>query len=153
MFIKTVIKRIKSTGEYKTYYRLVESYRYKDSIRHQTIIQLGALDELGSVDRVRLLGARIHSLVKESRTGMRDMYTCEDNKVETFAHHFVEKIKEKDRIDLAKGKSYHAVDTDTIKNKNIRETGAEWIFITRLEPTGDKFSSYTYYQPSQLSGQ
>lgn len=148
MFIKTVIKRIKSTGEYKTYYRLVESYRHKDSIRHQTIIQLGALDELGSVDRVRLLGARIHSLVKENRTGMRDMYTCEDNKVETLAHHFVEKIKEKDRIDLAKGKNYHAVDTDTIKNKNVREAGAEWICAQAIRQLGitEFFSSQGWDQ-------
>lgn len=76
------------------------------------------------------------------------MYTCEDNKVETLAHHFVEKIKEKDRIDLAKGKSYHAVDTDTIKNKNIREAGAEWICAQAIRQLGitEFFSSQGWDQ-------
>jgi len=127
MFIKPVLKHIKSTGEYKKYYRLVESYRINDSVRHHTIVQLGALEELNNVEHIRTLGLRIESLVKESRTGIRDMFCCEDEVIEELAQKYFTIIKEKNRLDIARGKSFETVDTDTIENKNIRETGIEWV--------------------------
>src|SRR6266536_2808790 len=42
-------------------------------------------------------------------------------------------IKEKQRLDIATGRDYHRVDTDTVKNKNIKETGSEWLCMQALE--------------------
>ena len=69
MFIKPVLKFIKSTGEHKRYYRLVESYCCNDTVRHHTIIQLGCLEKLDNIEQIRQLGLRIEELVKENRTG------------------------------------------------------------------------------------
>ncbi len=133
MFIKPVLKRIKSTGEYKKYYRLVESYRFNNTVRHHTIVQLGSLEELADIEQIRLLSLRIESLVKESRTGMKDLFSVDDISVEVLAQKYFTIIKEKDRLDIADGRAYQTVDTDTIENKNIREVGTEWLCAQALE--------------------
>lgn len=133
MFIKPVLKRIKSTGEYKKYYRLVESYRINDTVRHHTILQLGTLEDLTNLEQKQVLGKRIEALVKENRTGIKDLFECDDKTVEASAQKYFTLIKEKDRLDLARGKSYQTIDTDSIENKNIREAGTEWMCAQAIE--------------------
>ena len=133
MFIKPIVKRIQSTGEYKTYYRLVESYRINDSVRHQTIVQLGLLDELNDIEQIRKLGMRIASLVKQSRTGIVDMFACEDKTIEVLAQKFFIEIKRKKCIDLGLNSDNQNVKIDTIENKNIREVGSEWMCRQAIE--------------------
>ncbi|HKG68260.1 MAG TPA: IS1634 family transposase, partial [Segetibacter sp.] len=36
-------------------------------------------------------------------------------------------------LDIAAGKDYHCIDTDTVENKNIREAGSEWLCMQALE--------------------
>ena len=133
MFIKPILKRIQSTGEYKTYYRLVESYRINDNVRHQTIVQLGLLEELNDIEQIRKLGMRIASLVKQSRTGIVDMFACEDKTIEALAQIFFIEIKQKKRIDLGLNSDNQNVKIDTIENKNIREVGSEWMCKQAIE--------------------
>jgi len=127
MFIKPVLKYIKTTGEHKTYYRLCESYRYENTVRHHTIVQLGTLDELPDEAQRKLLVQRLSSLVKQTRTGICEMFESEDEVVETLAKKHFATILKKERIDFIKGRSYHTVDTSSIENKDIREVGTEWM--------------------------
>ena len=127
MFIKPVLKYIKTTGEHKTYYRLCESYRYENTVRHHTIVQLGTLEELADERQRSKLVQRISSLVKQSRTGICDMFEIEDKSIESIAQKHFATILKKERIDFIKGKDYQTVDTHSIENKDIREVGTEWL--------------------------
>lgn len=135
MFLKAVYKNIKSTGEQVANYRLVESYRFDNTVRHQTILHVGTLAELPEIEQKRALSIRINELVKESHTGIQSLFIPEES-VELLAQKFFLQIKEKERLDIAAGKDYHHIDTDSVKNKNIREVGTEWLCKQALEQLG-----------------
>ncbi len=61
------------------------------------------------------------------------MFESQDRIVEKSAQKYFAEIKEKERLDIAAGKDYHRIDTDTVENKNIREVGSEWLCMQALE--------------------
>lgn len=126
MFVKAIFKNIKSTGERVKHYRLVESYRFDNTVRHQSILHVGTLFQLPDVEQKRALSIRINELVKESHTGIQSLFVPEEV-VELLAQKFFLQIREKERLDIVAGKDYHHIDTDSVKNKNIREAGTEWL--------------------------
>ncbi len=132
MFLKVIFKTIKATGERKAHYRLCESYRLNDTVRHQTILHLGTLEELSQTDQRKALAERINELVKQSFTGKQSLFATPDKGIETLAQKYFAEIKEKQRLDIAAGKDYHLIDTDTVENKNIREAGADWLCMQAL---------------------
>lgn len=133
MFLKVIFKTIKSTGERKAHYRLCESYRFGNTVRHQTILHLGSLDQLPQTEQKKALAQRINELVKQSHTGRQSLFATPEPIIETFAQKYFSDIKEKQRLDIAAGKNYHLIDTDTVENKNIREAGSEWLCMQALE--------------------
>lgn len=133
MFLKVIFKTIKSTGEKKKHYRLCESYRYDNTVRHLTILHLGSLEELPETEQKKALADRINELVKQSYTGKQSLFAPPDQLIETLAQKFFRAIKEKQLLDLAAGKDYHRIDTDSVKNKNIKEVGSEWLCMQALE--------------------
>lgn len=133
MFLKVIFKTIKTTGERKKHYRLCESYRCDNTVRHQTILHLGSLDQIPEIDQKKALAIRIDELVKQSHTGKQNLFQPPDQLIESLAQKFFASIKEKQRLDIAAGKDYHRVDTDTIKNRNIKEIGSEWLCMQALE--------------------
>jgi hypothetical protein len=132
MFLKSVFKTIKATGERKEYFRLCESYRCEGSVRHHTIIQLGALDELPDAEQRKALCRRIEQMVEEGRRGKCLFFApCEDV-IEQLAIRFYAAIKQKERLDIAAGRDYHIVDVNSVKNKEVREVGIEWLCLQAL---------------------
>lgn len=132
MFLKVIFKTIKSTGERSKHYRLCESYRYNNTVRHQTILHLGSLEELPQTDQKRDLAIRINELVKQSHTGKQSMFVQGDPIIEKLSQKYFLEIKEKQRLDIAAGKDYHRIDTGTVKNKDIKEVGTEWLCMQAL---------------------
>ncbi|MER3472420.1 MAG: transposase [Chitinophagaceae bacterium] len=132
MFLKVIFKTIKTTGERKRHYRLCESYRFDNTVRHQTILHLGSLEELPETDQKKALAARIDELVKQSHTGKQNLFPNSDALIEKLAQKYFAEIKEKQRLDIAAGKDYQRIDTDTVTNKNVREAGAEWLCMQVL---------------------
>jgi hypothetical protein len=133
MFLKVIFKTIKTTGERKKHYRLCESYRLDNTVRHQTILHLGSLDQIPEIDQKKALAIRIDELVKQSHTGKQNLFQPPDQLIEALAQKFFTAIKEKQRLDITAGKDYHRVDTNTVKNKNIKEVGSEWLCMQALE--------------------
>jgi len=133
VFLKPVLKYLKTTGEHKVYYRLCESYRYENTVRHHTIVQLGTLDELPDEFQRKNLAQRISALVKQSRTGICDMFEADDQIVESLAQKHFLTILKKERLDIIKGRDYETIDTHSIKNKNIREVGTEWMCAQAIQ--------------------
>lgn len=133
MFLKVIFKTIKATGERKRFYRLCESYRFDNTVRHQTILHLGSLDELPLIEQKKALAARIDELVKQSHTGKQSLFPAPELLIEKSAQKYFAEIKEKQRLDIAAGKDYQRVDTDTVNNKNVREAGTEWLCMQVLD--------------------
>ena len=98
-----------------------------DTVRHQTILHLGTLEDLPERDQKKALAPRIDELVKQSYTGKQSLFVSSDGPIESLAQKFFTIIKEKHRLDIAAGKDYHRIDSESIKNKDIKETGTEWL--------------------------
>lgn len=131
--MKVIFKTNKTTGERVRSYRLCESYRHDNTVRHLTILHLGSLEDLPQLEQKKALALRINDLVKQSHTAKQDMFKTQDTLVEKLAQKYFAEIKEKQRLDVVAGKDYQIVDTDTVKNKNIREVGSEWLCRQGLE--------------------
>lgn len=151
MFLKVIFKTKKSTGERIKNYRLCESYRYDDTVRHQTILHLGSLEDLPEAGQKKAFALRINDLVKQSHTGKQDLFQPPDEVVEKLAQKYFAEIKEKQRLDIATGKDYHRIDTDSVENKNIREAGTEWLCMQALEQLNmETFLSKIGWQDEQI---
>ena len=114
------------------HYRMVESYRVNDQVRHETILNLGTLEELPEIEQKKSLAQRINDLMCQSVTGKTNLFVESDALIEQLAQKFFQEIKNKQRINKT-GNDYHLIDTQTIKNKDVREAGAEWLCYQGLE--------------------
>jgi hypothetical protein len=123
MFIKPLVKYNKTTKQRYNIYQLCESFRLDGRVRHRIIIGFGKLDELSEEKQKKLLGKRVEELL----TGQvnRLPLPVVNEKVEKLAHYYYQEIKKKHRYDL--GKDWQTVDLSTMKNKDAREVGAEWL--------------------------
>lgn len=125
MFIKPLSKYNKTTQKRYSIYQLCESYRLDGRVRHHVIIGLGKLKELSSDEQIMGLGQQIEEIL-QGKT--RLPFEEPDEKVELLARYFYEKIIKKHRYDVKKGgPNWQIVDVESLKNKNVREIGAEWL--------------------------
>jgi Transposase DDE domain len=61
------------------------------------------------------------------------MFEADDAIIEALAQKYFLTILKKERIDFIKGKDYQTIDTNSIKNKDIREVGTEWLCAQAAE--------------------
>lgn len=136
MFLKIAYKRKKATGEEEKTYRLVESYRYMDRVRHETILHLGKLEELETPEQKRDMAIRINTLMRQHHRKEMDLFKHEEPLVEKLAQKFFKEILEKQRIDSPSDNSRLVIDETSIKNKDVREVGTEWLCKQALDQLG-----------------
>jgi hypothetical protein len=130
------------TGIYSGYYRLVESYRNENGrVCHRTMLNTGYLDELNT-DQLNL----IQKLVTEKSAHCNDpLFTCQsskDNVVNNYVDDFYNRLVAEKKIDIISekgkkqhaknGKDIHKIDVNSIKNKDVREIGSEWMCLQAL---------------------
>ena len=123
--MKNIIKYCKTEKTYHTYYRLCESYRDEFGMpRQRMVLGLGRLLEIPDLDQKILLTARINELIKGTPTLFN---TYKDQGVEQLAQHFYRELKVKKKIDKRPGETgeWERVNLKTLKNKDVREIGAE----------------------------
>jgi transposase len=126
MFIKPFFKYNRTTGERYTVFKLCESYRLNGGIHHRIIIGFGRLEELETVEQKKLLAARVEALITNGGNSLST--SVADEQVEKLARHFYSEIKQKRRYDIKPDKrELETVDLSTLKNKDAREIGAEWL--------------------------
>lgn len=131
------------TGIYSGYYRLVESYRNENGrVCHRTMLNAGYLDELNTNQR-----NLIQRLVTEKATHCNDpLFSCQstdDSIVNKYVEEFYNRLVSEKRIDIVSekekkqiaknGKDIHKIDVNSIKNKDIREIGSEWMCHQALD--------------------
>ena len=126
MFIKPYFKQNKTTGERYTVYKLCESYRLNGGIHHRIIIGFGRLEELETVEQKKLLATRIEDMLTNGGNVLPT--SVADEMVEQLARQFCAEILKKRRYDIKPGnRDLETVDMDTLRNKDGREIGAEWL--------------------------
>ena len=135
MFVKPLVKYNKSTKQRYNIYQLCESFRLDGRIRHRVIVGLGKLDDLPSEAQKKLLGKRIEELLTGQNKRLPLFET--DEAIEKLAHYYLAEIKKKGRYDFGKVDSdWQAVDLSTLRNKDGREIGAEWLCKQAFDQLG-----------------
>jgi hypothetical protein len=129
MYFRVSMRHNPSTGKHSWYYRLVESYRnVQGRVCHRTILSVGFLEGLGAdelnriqkglSDRVQGLGNELFADDTDARLG-------------TYIDDFYRQIVEKQRLDIPRKspqeKDWQTIDINSLRNKNVREVGAEWL--------------------------
>jgi len=137
MYFKVSMRTNPVTGIYSGYYRLVESYRNSDNrVCHRTILNTGFLHGL-STDRLNLIQKILTAKVSQLGNPLFELpYTDDPVVIEHVEKYYNQMIEEK-RIDVLiektenkpskNGKDMHLIDINSIRNKDVREVGAEWL--------------------------
>ncbi|MFA4829950.1 MAG: IS1634 family transposase [Thermodesulfovibrionales bacterium] len=135
MFIKPFAKYNKTTKERYLVYKLCESYRKNGGTYHHIIIGFGKLDELETVEQKKLLAMRVEDLLKNGENALA--LDSIDERVERLAHQFYSEIRAQKRYDVPHEKGdLETVDMSTMKNKDAREIGAEWLCKQSFDQLG-----------------
>lgn len=125
------------TNRYSGYYRLVESYRNSDNrVCHRTILNAGYLDKL-STDQLNLIQKILTAKVDNYNQPLFELPYSDDATVIEYVDEFYNRMVTEKRIDVlvekkdVKGsksrKNSQMVDVNSIRNKDVREIGAEWL--------------------------
>lgn len=135
MYFKSSIRRNPETQELDAYYRLVESYRnYSGRVCHTTILNIGFLIGI-SVEQINV----IQKVLTNRSLGKVDLFESsinldsETKKQIDFLWHRIITEKRIDLPELTKEKRKRLIDVDTLKNKDVRELGLEWMSFQALE--------------------
>jgi len=116
-------------------YKLCESYRKNGGTYHHIIIGFGKLEELETVEEKKLLAARVEELIKNGSNTLT--IGVVEEKVEMLAHHFYNEIRVNKRYDTCQEKrDLETVDMTTLKNKDAREIGSEWLCKQAFDQLG-----------------
>ncbi|MCK9423612.1 MAG: hypothetical protein M0Q38_13550 [Bacteroidales bacterium] len=118
-------------GELSGYYRLVESYRnFENRICHRTMLAAGFLDELSGEQLKKIqkgLNLRVEGL--DNKLFREE---C-DAVVTTYVERFYQQMINEKRIDvLLNNKDWQTIDMNSLRNKDIREVGAEWLYYQAI---------------------
>ncbi len=135
MFVKPYLKQNLTTGERYTVYKLCEGYRINGQVTHRIIVSLGRLDELETDEQKKLLGKRVEQLLIN---GGNTLSTNDaGDLIEQLARFYFEEIRRKKRYDIKQGKTdWEVVNMSTLKNKDAREIGAEWLCKQAFDQLG-----------------
>jgi hypothetical protein len=142
MYFRSSMRHNPKTGELSGYYRLVESYRNRDNrICHRTILSAGYLDEVSGTQLKKIqqgLSLRIE--------GSDSILFPEEHDpvVSSYIDRFYQQMIKEKRIDVlpenGKHKEWQTIDLNSLRNKDVREVGAEWLcYQAILQLKVDKF--------------
>lgn len=140
MYFKVSGRHNPKINKSDTYFRLVESFRALDGcIRQRQILAVGFLED--DLSRKQLV--EIQTLLTERAEGKATLFKIEDPLVEKNTNEIWNKIiscgkldllqKDKQKIDE---KIKRQVDIDSLKHKDVREVGSEWISYQGLQQLG-----------------
>ena len=125
------------TKELSGYYRLLESYRnHNGQACHRTMLSAGFLDEL-SAEQLNAIQKILTAKVANLGNPLFELPYSDDLVVLDYVERFFSRMVVEKRIDIHKeeatpkavrhGKDYQRIDINSIRNKDVREIGAEWL--------------------------
>jgi hypothetical protein len=132
MYFKMSLRNNPETKSLSGYYRLVESYRNAENrVCHRTILNVGFLDHIAPEQL-----NKIQKHLTRRAEGKISLFEEQDPEVLDYIEMLWAKIVSEKRIDLPEKsleKRQRLVDIDTLKHKDVREIGAEWMSYQALE--------------------
>jgi hypothetical protein len=142
MYFKISIRKNPASGLHSGYYRLVESYRNEnDRICHRTILNIGYLEGV-KAEQLNIIQKILSEKVKHSGNTLFEYPTNADIVIQNYVESFYNQIVDQKRIDLPGAeknkktgnskKDLQLIDLNSIKNKDIREIGSEWLAYQAL---------------------
>ena len=131
------------TGIYSGYYRLVESHRsHNDRVCHRTILNAGYLDEL-TTDQLNLIQKILTAKANNYAQPLFELPFTEDATVIQYVEKFYNRMVAEKRIDVLvekqakkpskSGKDLQTIDINSLRNKDVREVGSEWMCYQTME--------------------
>ena len=131
MYFKSVIRKNPASAQYEGYYRIVESYRNEtDRVCHRTLLNVGFIDF--DVEKLNTIKDLLNDKVK----GVKDLFESADKESIRLADLYWNELVLKGKVDVSEAgisKKERMVDMETIRNKDVREIGAEWMCHQALE--------------------
>lgn len=154
MYFKVSMRKNPETGIYSGYYRLVESYRnHDDRVCHRTILNAGYLDEL-TTDQLNFIQKILTSKANNNDHPLFELPFTEDATVNQYVEKFYNRMVAEKRIDVLvekqtkkpskSGKDLQTIDINSIRNKDVREVGSEWMCYQTIEQL--RVPSFLKYQ-------
>lgn len=137
MYFRISMRKNPETKELSGYYRLLESYRNQyGRTCHRTMLSAGFLDEL-SADQLNAIQKILTAKVANLSNPLFELPYSDDLVVLDYVERFFNRMVVEKRIDMPKeesapkasrhGKEYQRIDINSIRNKDVREIGAEWL--------------------------
>jgi hypothetical protein len=137
MYFKVSMRTNPATGIYSGYYRLVESYRDdRDRVYHRTFLNAGYLDEL-TTGQLNLIQKILTAKAANHDNPLFELPYTDDPTVVHYVDDFFRRMVAEKRIDVfvqksdkkvsKSGKDLQMIDLNSIRNKDVREIGAEWL--------------------------
>ena len=136
MYFKISMRTNPLTGVYSGYYRLIESYRNnQDKVHQRTVLNAGYLDEL-TTDQLNLIQKILTAKVNDPSKDLFESSYTHDPVVIHYVEEFYQRMVKEKRIDVPvdkvkkntkSGKDIQAIDLNSIRNKDVREIGGEWL--------------------------
>lgn len=143
MYFKVSMRTNPETGIYCGYYRLVESYRnHSDRVCHRTMLNAGYLDGL-STDQLNLIQKILTNKANNPEKPLFDLPYTDDPVITSYVEEFYKRMVAEKRIDVIdnkqdeqppkNGRDLHLIDINSIRNKDVREIGAEWLSFQAMQ--------------------
>ncbi|MDO9155183.1 MAG: hypothetical protein Q7U47_15990 [Paludibacter sp.] len=144
MYFKVSGRQNPHTGKPDWYYRLVESYRNSDGrVCHRTMLNIGYLEGL-TTDHKNLTQKILTQRSLQVQNLLFEIPVSEDSIVNRYVETYYNRLVAEKRIDVlqedkpkkkpyAKGKDLEIIDLNSIRNKDVREIGAEWLSYQATE--------------------
>jgi hypothetical protein len=149
MYFKATYRHNTKTNKSDWYYRLVESYRNAlDEVRQRTVLSIGFLSEFTG-DEIDL----IEKGICDKLTNQQSLF--ENATVKAFVEVLYQRIIKEKKVDMGTSdstKDIHTVDLNTLKNKDVREVGAEWLSLQAVRELGiDRYLSSRGWSDEDVS--
>jgi len=124
VYFKFSLRRHPETGNLTGYYRLVESYRNADNrMCHNTILNVGFMED-ASVEQLNKIQKHLNDKYEQRQI----LFEETDPVVNKYVNELWQRIIDGKRLDIPTvAQKARMVDIDTIKHRDVREVGAEWI--------------------------
>jgi Transposase DDE domain len=131
MYFKFSLRKNPVTQQVESYFRLVESYRNEfNRVCHRTLLNIGFIDyEIETLNTIR-------HILQNRLNRTESLFETDDKLAIKWANEYWEKLAKSNTIDLSDQgfeKSKRMVDIDSLKHKDAREIGAEWMCYQALE--------------------
>jgi hypothetical protein len=143
MYFKVSGRHNPNTNKSGWYYRLVESYRNSEGrVCHRPMLNVGFLEGL-TTDQMNLIQKILTQRVENANNVLFEIPISDDPIVNQYVDEYYNRLVAEKRIDIlidkpkkkpyAKGKDLEIVDLNSIRNKDVREIGAEWLSYQATE--------------------